>query len=167
MLLLGISFAVLFSGCSRRFYRDRADQEVHQVLSSKDKYPNWKLEEYHLMPDPRARFATVGNLDRPAMPPDDPASMAMAPNPQKPGKYGIIHSEGSGYLDLLSQFDSENRTALSAQQTLDNNSPLKLVSFKQDGMPNYLDNLDPDKGPFDSMGLTYKGDPAVVTKTHL
>ncbi len=160
MLLLGISFAVLFSGCSRRFYRDRADQEVHQVLSSKDKYPNWKLEEYHLMPDPRARFATVGNLDRPAMPPDDPASMAMAPNPQKPGKYGIIHSEGSGYLDLLSQFDSENRTALSAQQTLDNNSPLKLVSFKQDGMPNYLDNLDPDKGPFDSMGLTYKGDPA-------
>ena len=51
-----------------------------------DKYPNWKLEQFHLLPDPRARFASAGNQDRPSMPPDDPASMAMAPNPQKPGK---------------------------------------------------------------------------------
>ncbi|NBT62027.1 MAG: hypothetical protein EBT02_09660, partial [Planctomycetia bacterium] len=159
MLLLGISLAILMPGCSRRFFRNRADNEVHQILATKDKYANWKLEQFHLLPDPRARFATAGNQDRPAMPPDDPASMAMAPNPQKPGKYGIGHMEGSGYIDLLSQYDSENRSAVAIKAPKEIDAPFKLVSFKQDGI-NYLDNLDPDKGPFDSMGLTYKGDPA-------
>ena len=159
MLLLGIGLAILMPGCSRRFFRNRADNEVHQILATKDKYANWKLEQFHLLPDPRARFATAGNQDRPAMPPDDPASMAMAPNPQKPGKYGIGHMEGSGYIDLLSQYDSENRSAVAIKTPKEIDAPFKLVSFKQDGI-NYLDNLDPDKGPFDSMGLTYKGDPA-------
>ena len=158
-LLLGISLAILMPGCSRGFFRNRADNEVHQILATKDKYANWKLEQFHLLPDPRARFASAGNQDRPAMPPDDPASMAMAPNPQKPGKYGIGHMEGSGYIDLLSQYDSENRSAVAIKTPKEIDAPFKLVSFKQDGI-NYLDNLDPDKGPFDSMGLTYKGDPA-------
>ena len=111
-------------GCSRRFFRNRADNEVNQILATKDKYPNWKLEQFHLLPDPRARFASAGNQDRPSMPPDDPASMAMAPNPQKPGKYGIGHMEGSGYIDLLSQYDSENRSAIATKAPKENDSPL-------------------------------------------
>jgi hypothetical protein len=159
IMMIGVCLTLLASGCSRRFYRNRADNEVHTILANKDKYLNWKLEQFHLLPDPRARFASAGNQDRPAMPPDDPASMEMAPNPQKPGKSGIAHMEGSGYLDILSQFDAENRSTVAIKPPKDNNSSLKLVSFKQDGI-NYLDNLDPDKGPFDSMGLTYNGDPA-------
>ncbi|MFZ9823796.1 MAG: hypothetical protein ACO3E9_08265 [Gemmataceae bacterium] len=66
-----------------------------QILASKDKYPNWQIEQFHVMPDPRSRFASLGNPDRPPMPPDDPAAMKDAPNPQKHGKAGIEHMEGS------------------------------------------------------------------------
>ena len=45
MLLLGVSFAILMPGCSRRFFRNRADNEVNQILATKDKYPNWNKNE--------------------------------------------------------------------------------------------------------------------------
>lgn len=186
LLVFAVVLSLFQSGCSRRFYRDRADNEVLQVLAAKDKYPNWQIEQFHVMPDPRARFASTGNPDRPPMPPDDPASMLQAPNPQKPGKSGIAHMEGSGYLTLLNQFDSENRAALAKNSN--SNAPLRLVTFQQEGeekLPiqtlamsqpktknklnvlkqeedtarEYSDPLASDTGPFDSMGLTFKGDP--------
>ena len=43
------------------------------------------------------------------MPPDDPASYDLSPNPQKPGKAGIARIEGTGYLELIAQWDQENR----------------------------------------------------------
>jgi outer membrane protein TolC len=186
MIVIILVAFISSGGCSRRFYRNRADQEVMQILASKDKYPNWQIEQFHVMPDPRSRFASLGNPDRPPMPPDDPAAMKDAPNPQKPGKAGIAHMEGSGYLDVLQQFDSENRAVLA--KSSDTGAPLKLVTFKQDGVENqpiqtlamgqpkgknklnlfkqeedsareYIDPLASDTGPFDSMGLMFKGDP--------
>ena len=47
------------------------------------------------------------------MPPDDPAARDMAPNPQKPPKKaGVALVQGTGYLDLLANWDALNRTAL-------------------------------------------------------
>lgn len=100
------------AGCTRRFYRERADREVHSVLRQKDRFPAWKIEQYHVYPDPRARFADPTNPDRPPMPPDDPAAKLLGPNPQKPGKAGIAWIEGTGYLELLAAFDAENRAAV-------------------------------------------------------
>jgi hypothetical protein len=98
------------SGCTRNFFRQRADDEVAQVLGAKDKYPQWKIDNWHVYPDPLARFADPTNPDRPPMPPDDPAARDLSPNPQKPPcKGGIARIEGTGYLNLLAQWNAQNR----------------------------------------------------------
>jgi hypothetical protein len=110
---LAIAVAVLLEpGCSRKFYRQKADQEVDGLLASKDHYKGWQIEGMNYYPDPRSRFASPGVQDKPAMPPDDPAAMVEAPQPQKPGKAGINYLEGAGYLELLSLWDNENRAEL-------------------------------------------------------
>ena len=99
--LMSLALALVPAGCTRRFYRDAADREVGSVLADKDKVPDWRIEQYHVYPDPRARFADPTNPDRPPMPPDDPAAHGSAPNPQKPGHAGVGRIEGAGYLKLL------------------------------------------------------------------
>src|SRR5262249_16616036 len=74
-----------------------------------DKYPFWAIENWHVYSDPRARHADPTNPDRPPMPPDDPAAYDLSPNPQKPGKQGVVLTEGTGYLELIAQWDRENR----------------------------------------------------------
>src|SRR5262249_15631600 len=85
----------------------QADKEVEHVLAEKDQYPEWKIENFHVYPDPRARFADPTNPDRPPMPPDDPAAWDLSPHPQKPGKAGTKLVEGTGYLELLAAWDAE------------------------------------------------------------
>ncbi len=97
------------TGCVRSFYRKAADEEVSEIVAQKDKYPDWAVENWHVYPDPRARFADPTNPDHPPKPPDDPASYALSPNPQKPGKAGVERIEGSGYLHLIAKWDQENR----------------------------------------------------------
>ena len=88
LCLLGLA-GLSLSGCTRRFYRTRADMEVDDILTEKDQFADWQIEQYHVYPDPRARFADPTNPDCPPMPPDDPASAEMAPNPQKPRHAGV------------------------------------------------------------------------------
>src|SRR5207245_286130 len=64
---------------------------------------------FHVYSDPRARFADSTNPDRPPMPPDDPAAWELSPHPQKPGKAGIAAVQGTGYLELLAAWDTQNR----------------------------------------------------------
>src|SRR5262245_7198618 len=107
-----LSLAV--TGCTRRFYRNQADREVAHVLEEKDKYPVWQIENYHVYPDPRARFADPTNPDRPPMPPDDPAAWESAPRPQRPRK--VMSVEGTGYLDMLAEWDAANRVEAAAEE---------------------------------------------------
>jgi hypothetical protein len=114
-LLMIALFGLSLSGCTRRFYRTRADMEVDDILTEKDQFHDWQIEQYHVYPDPRARFADDTNPDRPPMPPDDPASEEMAPNPQRPKHAGVRLIEGTGYLDLLAAWDAENRAEAAAE----------------------------------------------------
>lgn len=114
-LLLSLALTALLTGCTRRYYRTQADQEVGHVLDEKDRFAAWKIENYHVYPDPRARFADPTSPDRPPMPPDDPAARETAPQPQRPGKAGIALVEGTGYLELLAAWDAENRAELAAE----------------------------------------------------
>lgn len=98
--------------CSRRFYRERADRDVEQILAEKDQYPEWSLGEHSVYPDPRSRFADDTNPDRPPMPPDDPASEELSPNPQRPGKAGVALIEGNGYRKLLEFWNQQNRRSI-------------------------------------------------------
>ena len=98
------------SGCTRKFYRNQADKEVDCILTEKNVYDAWRIDgSYHLPPDGRARFADPSCPDRPPMPPDDPATKKLSPNPQKPGKAGVGNFEGTGYLELMASWDAENR----------------------------------------------------------
>lgn len=102
-------------GCTRRYYRNRADKEVQHLLEQKQA-PDWDLDGYHLDPDLRARFADDTCRDRPPMPPDDPAASQLCPNPQKPyKKSGVGLVEGTGYLEMLDEWDRANRAERQAQ----------------------------------------------------
>src|SRR5271157_5566098 len=72
-LALATGLLAPIGGCTRVFFRKQADKEVSEVLANKDKYEAWKIENWHVYPDPQARFAEVGDPDRPPKPPDDPA----------------------------------------------------------------------------------------------
>jgi outer membrane protein TolC len=109
LLLLALAILAGTEGCTRRFYRQRADREVDAILREKEQCLAIPLENYEVYPDPRARFGDPTNPDRPPMPPDDPGAHDCALNPQRPGKAGIAWIEGKGYLDLLRLWDAQNR----------------------------------------------------------
>jgi outer membrane efflux protein len=104
--------AVAGPGCSRKFFRERADCDVEGVITQKNRFPAWAVKNWHVYPDPRARFADPFNPDRPPYPPDDYAARALSPNPQHPHKKsGVGRVDGEGYLRLLEQWDAQNRAA--------------------------------------------------------
>lgn len=70
-LALGL---LLFTGCTRRHYRRNADWEAYWLINQKSCDPRWALEDYSVYPDPRSRFYSPYNPDRPPIPPDDPSS---------------------------------------------------------------------------------------------
>ncbi|MCI0684204.1 MAG: TolC family protein [Gemmataceae bacterium] len=138
MLTLCLLCATLLGtlGCTRRFFRSAADREVDEVLAEKDVVLEWKIENYHVYPDPRARFADPSNPDRPPMPPDDPAASMLSPNPQKPPhRGGIDRFEGTGYLELLAAWDAHNRGVAAAAGTASEpEAPLpKAPAYGADG----------------------------------
>jgi hypothetical protein len=116
--MVGLAGATLFpAGCTRRFYRNSTDKQVESLLDEKDVYPPWRIEQWHVYPDCRARFYDPSNPDRPPKPHDDPAAEALSPNPQKAGKAGEGGWEGVGYLKLLAEWDAQNRAAEAAAAT--------------------------------------------------
>jgi hypothetical protein len=106
-------------GCTRAFYRRAADKEVNDVLAEKDKYPQWRIAQWHVYPDPRARFGDPTNPDRPPMPPDDPAAWDLSPHPQHPGHAGIGDVHGTAYLEMMKAWDTQNRAAREAAKSSD------------------------------------------------
>ncbi len=115
-LLLAIGVLAGLEGCTRRFFRNAADKEVNDVLAEKDRYEAWKIDQFHVYPDPRARFADPTNPDRPPMPPDDDATRKLSPHPQSPGKAGVGNPHGTGWLDIIKAWDTENRTERSGAE---------------------------------------------------
>jgi outer membrane protein TolC len=103
--------AVIPAGCTRRFYRKKTDDQVDSVLTEKNTYPAWGIEQWRVYPDPRARFADPSDPDHPPKPCDDLAAEHISPNPQKAGKAGNGGYEGIGYLDILAGWDEANRGA--------------------------------------------------------
>ncbi len=104
-------------GCTRAWYRRAADKEVNDILAEKDKYPQWRIAQWHVYPDPRARFGDPTNPDRPPMPPDDPAAWDLSPHPQHPGRAGVGDVHGTAYLEMMKAWDAQNRAAREAAKS--------------------------------------------------
>src|SRR5689334_12053914 len=113
---VALGCAAGLSSCTRSYFRRAADKEVDAVLCEKDKYPQWGIQQYHVYPDPLARFADPTDPDRPPMPPDDPAAWDLAPHPQRPILKGYAYWQGTGYLELMRRWDTENRARAEAAQ---------------------------------------------------
>ncbi|HKB05409.1 MAG TPA: hypothetical protein VKD90_24505, partial [Gemmataceae bacterium] len=98
-------------GCTRSFFRERADRQVEALLEEKSIDPRWAVEGWYVYPDPRARFADADHPDHPKKPPDDPGASVLAPDPQPlRNKYWSgPDQEGYGYLELLRTWDHLNR----------------------------------------------------------
>ena len=110
LAILPSLFLVAGPGCSRKFFRERADADVEGIITQKNRFPAWSVKNWHVYPDPCARFADPFNPDRPPYPPDDYATRVLSPNPQHPHKKaGVGRVDGEGYLHLLEQWDIENR----------------------------------------------------------
>jgi hypothetical protein len=135
-LLAGVA---LLSGCTRCYYRNRADKEVNHILKKKDQFPYWQIEQYHVYPDPRARFGDPTNPDKPPMPPDDLAAKVLSP-------------EGDGWLQLMALWDAANRAARAEQPDEAAANPLDWLPGPRNAeaeaeesstrLPGYLLNLE-------------------------
>ncbi|HEX7448865.1 MAG TPA: TolC family protein [Pirellulales bacterium] len=69
------SLLAIPSGCTRTFWRGRADREVAYLVAEKSNNPRWSLPPgFNLNMDPRSRYYDPTNPDHPPMPPDDPYS---------------------------------------------------------------------------------------------
>ena len=65
---------MVFTGCSRAFYRLQADHDVYCLENYAAVEPLSSPEEYDIRPDPRSRMFDPFSADYPPMPPDDPDS---------------------------------------------------------------------------------------------
>jgi len=62
------------TGCSRQFFRLRADKEVKYLVTQKSNDPRWEYLNFTIGMDPRARYFDPTDPDCPPIPYDDPAS---------------------------------------------------------------------------------------------
>ncbi len=74
LMALVCTCLVLFSGCSRRFWRQQAERDTYEAVRSKLNDPRWAVPRVNLTPDPRSRFYDPWNPDCEPLPPDDPAA---------------------------------------------------------------------------------------------
>ena len=108
-LVFVLGLAGILAGCSRNAFRDRADADVEGIISQKNIAEEWKVENWHVYPDSRARYADPSCPDFPPYPPDDYAASVLSPNSQSPGKAGSDRYEGDGYLRMIEAWDAQNR----------------------------------------------------------
>jgi Outer membrane efflux protein len=129
----GLVCVVLLAGCSRKYFRERTDNDVVGILTQKNQFPEWAIESFHVYPDSRARFSDPTNPDRPPKPPDDHAAYVLSPNPQPADKKsGAGQWEGTGYLLYLEAWDAQNRSREHAERGT-RNGEQKAASSKLHG----------------------------------
>jgi outer membrane protein TolC len=128
---------VVAAGCTRGFFRKRADNDVENLLTEKSIDPRWEVEGWYVYPDRRARFADFDKRpDRPRKPPDDPAAAALSPDSQpiRSHLHKGSEQEGLGYLEFLKYCDQHNRSIL-ARGVAEDGKP--KASLGQPGQAGY------------------------------
>lgn len=135
------------SGCTRNYYRRQADRAVQDILREKDIYPEWKIEQMHVYPDPRARSADPTNPDFPPMPPDDDAAWKVSPHPQQPGKAGVGYVQGTAYLEMMKVWDAQTRAMREARFSEEQQSSGKKSAEKHP-VQFWFDELNTKQGGF-------------------
>jgi len=95
------------AGCGREFYREWANQDVSEAVFEKSRDPRWRLDMFSVEPPALSRFSNPYDPDRPPAPPDDHATEQLSPVPQWPDNRLIVPAEGTGYLDMLEDWQRQ------------------------------------------------------------
>ncbi|HTI51220.1 MAG TPA: TolC family protein, partial [Planctomycetaceae bacterium] len=75
ILCLGLAALLsLCGGCSRKYWREQADDLAYDVIKKKEVDERWTLPRVDVMADPRSRFYDPFDPDFTPLPPDDPAA---------------------------------------------------------------------------------------------
>lgn len=72
---LGLAALIaLCGGCTRKYWREQADDLSYDIIKKKEVDPRWSLPRIDVMADPRSRFYDPYDPDFTPLPPDDPAA---------------------------------------------------------------------------------------------
>ncbi len=93
-------------GCTRGFYRQRADADAYCLIGTKNGDPRWHLDDYSIATDPASRMYDPNSLDFPPMPPDDPTSHRLMHCVD--GKRGSSHWHDHGDTPYVENPDWKN-----------------------------------------------------------
>ena len=74
LIAILLAAAFISTGCSRGFYRQRADNDVARMIAEKSCDPRWSLSNFNINIDPRSRYFDPYSDVNPPMPEDDPES---------------------------------------------------------------------------------------------
>ncbi len=74
---LFVSLLLVLAGCHRTHYRQRADAAARYLTDEKLSPDAWPVGRTDIYVDPASRMFDPFDLDRPPMPPDDPASHSL------------------------------------------------------------------------------------------
>ncbi|MSR56495.1 MAG: hypothetical protein EXS05_02340 [Planctomycetaceae bacterium] len=66
--------ATLGNGCTRKYWREQADDLSYQIIEKKETDPRWTVPRIDLTADPRSRFYDAFDPDFTPLPPDDPTA---------------------------------------------------------------------------------------------
>ena len=92
------------AGCGREFFREWANQDASEAIFEKSRDPRWRIDQFSVEPPALSRYADPYDPDRPPAPPDDYATQALSPMPQRADNQLLIPVEGTGYLDMLEKW---------------------------------------------------------------
>jgi len=140
VLLLAAQFIAL-SGCTRRYYRRQADNEVNCIVDNKAKAVGSQPGEFRIDIDPRSRMYDPNNPDCPPMPPDDPVShQLMQCVDCKPGSPCWKHMGKTPYADNPTWEDYLPRDS-EGNVVLDLTGAVQLARLESPTYQEQLENL--------------------------
>ncbi|MCL2348135.1 MAG: TolC family protein [Planctomycetaceae bacterium] len=90
LAIIIITFLFYLSGCSRQYYRQKADGEVSSLIKSAGRDKRWEAVDYSIQPNPQSRFYDPHNPDCEPMPPDDATAhrLMQCVNGKRNGDWG-------------------------------------------------------------------------------
>jgi len=74
IVLMGGALLLCAAGCSRTYYRTKADKDVFGLVQQKAYDPRWGDQQFSIYPNSQARFFDPYDPDKEPLPPDDPTS---------------------------------------------------------------------------------------------
>ncbi|MFK7817148.1 MAG: hypothetical protein AB8G99_00395, partial [Planctomycetaceae bacterium] len=72
VIVLTITSMIITPGCSRKFWREQAEEDAYEAIAEKQNDQRWLLPRLNITPDERSRFYDPYDQDNAPMPPDDP-----------------------------------------------------------------------------------------------